>query len=417
MAFLFAVTACLVYVTSDARFLGDTASSRLATVLSLVHNGTWRIDRPAGEAPNPFEQATVDKVRIGEGMYSTKPPLLPLLMAGEYYLLHHGAGLDLQDRADLKLFLRISSLTLVGLPFLICLLCFAGMLRWFVDSAWVRLAACFCLAYATQLFGLSDQIDNHVPAAGALMAALYYAAGLGLEKLRPLPHRFFLFGLCTALTFAIDMPVTLYAAFAGLYLLARFPRQAILWGGTGLLLPLAVHFGVLMAATGSPLPIQMRPNLYLYEDSYWRNPVGRDALAEPKGVYFFHMTFGRFGVFSLFPILIIGLVGAGAALAKQAMPYRRMILTGMAAFALITLYYVVKTNNYGGAAYGFRWHIASMPVLLLMGAPVWNRLHRPWHWAVLILVAAVSCYSCYECFRMPWGEHQEWTCRFLGTSY
>ena len=60
-----------------------------------------------------------------------------------------------------------------------------------------RFACCLALslAFCTQLWGYSTTINNHVPAAGALMVALYFAVGLGTGKLAPAAWRFFLFGL------------------------------------------------------------------------------------------------------------------------------------------------------------------------------------------------------------------------------
>ena len=34
--------------------VGDTVTSRLATVFALAHEGTWYIDRPVDLAHNPF---------------------------------------------------------------------------------------------------------------------------------------------------------------------------------------------------------------------------------------------------------------------------------------------------------------------------------------------------------------------------
>ncbi|HNT89459.1 MAG TPA: hypothetical protein PKL84_16475, partial [Candidatus Hydrogenedentes bacterium] len=324
---------------------------------------------------------------------------------------------DLSQREDARRIVRVMTVTLIGVAYVAALVFFLLIARWCIPGPWTRLAALFSLAFATQLIGFATHIDNHLPAAGALMAALYFAAGLCSGRLAPQWHRFTLFGLCGGLVFTFDMPVTIFIVFAGLWLVVRFPRQTLLWTTLGLAAPLAVHFAVMVAVTGSPLPIQMRHELYLYAASYWRNPGGLDALNEPKLTYLFHMTFGRFGSFTLFPVLLVGLIGAAWTCRDSGDAARGWIAGAAAAFAVMTAYYVLRTNNYGGAAYGFRWHIAVMPVLLLMGAPVWNRMTRPWHWALWCLAAAVSCYSAWECFQAPWGEHQEWTCRVFGTAY
>lgn len=402
---------------SEVHALGDTAFSRLASVHSLVHHGTWVIGHDPALPPNPFTPLTVDKAVIGERLYSTKPPVLPLLMTGEYWVAHHLFGMDLARTDDLKRLVRFMVLTLVALPFVAALACFARILPWLLEGAWQRLYLVAALAFGTQLFGFATHIDNHVPAAGALMAGLYFSLGLTLDKLEPRGWRFLLAGLMAGLVFTLDMPITIFMVPAGLALLYRHPAKTLTWAAAGMLAPLAVHFGVMIAVTGSPLPIQMRPDLYLYEASYWRNPSGLDALNEPKWLYFIHMHFGRFGSFTLFPVLWLGAAGAALAAARRDTPWRGAVLAGALAFAVLTLYYVTRTNNYGGASYGFRWHIAAMPVLLLMAAPVMNRMRRPWHTCLLLALLAVSCYSAWECHTTPWGEHQEWTCALFGPAY
>src|SRR5690606_14695293 len=97
--------------------------------------------------------------------------------------------------------------------------------------------------------------------------------------------------------------------------------------------------------------------------------------------------------------------------------HRGMILGGFAAFSILSLYYWWTTNNYGGESYGFRWYIVAMPVLLLMGIPILERIRRPWEWVFLALMLGISCYSAWECTHQPWRANQEWTIRFLGKTY
>jgi hypothetical protein len=408
------IVAALVYgaVYSQAGFLGDTANSRLATVYSLVHHGTWTIDgRDA--PPNPFAAGTVDKCALNGKVLSTKPPMLPLLMTGEYVVLRALFGWQLDAPDALKKIVWVMNFTLVALPFVLILLLFYRMTGWLPMAPWTRLTALIALACGTQLPGYANLLNNHIPAAATLMVMTYLAFGMCTGQLSARWWRFLLFGLAGGLTFTFDMPVTIYVALAGLYLFYRFPMGAATWGAAGILLPLVVHFAVMIAHTGSPLPVQMRYDLYLYEGSYWRNPLGIDALNEPKGTYLFHMTFGRFGSFLLFPVLTLGLAGAAMALLRREVLHRGWILGGAICFALLTAYYVEGTDNYGGAAYGFRWHIASMPLLLLMAAPLWQGLRRPWHWAVLVVLLAVSIYSAWECAQAPWGVNHEWTARLI----
>lgn len=409
------ILASFLYVLSALHsvVLGDSAASRLATVYSLVHDGTWFIDRPLEEPPNPFAGRTIDKIVLDGRVLSTKPPLLPLAMTGEYIVLRGVLGWDLQNPDDWKPVIQSMIVLLIALPYAIGLVFFARLLRLLIADPvrrWLPLAA---LAFATQLPGFATQINNHSPAIAGLMVALYLSIGLSTGKLAPAWYRFFAFGVAGALVFTLDMPLTIFIAAAGLFLLWKFPKPAALWVGAGMLPLLALHFGVMMYVTGSPLPVQMHKELYLFEASAWRNPGGLDALNEPKGTYLFHMTFGRFGIFLLYPILLLGLLGCLFAMRRDMARWRPYYLAGVFCMLVLLAYYVQGTNNYGGAAYGFRWGMGAMPVLLLMGIPVFKRIQKPWAWGAVALLLAVSLYSAWECYRAPWGACHEWTCRWL----
>ena len=88
-------------------FAGDTVTSRLATVYALAHDGTWYIDRPLDLPENPFIAHTVDKVVTKEGrLLSSKPPVLPLLMTGEYMVMRALIGI-LITKNNYAQFLRL----------------------------------------------------------------------------------------------------------------------------------------------------------------------------------------------------------------------------------------------------------------------------------------------------------------------
>ncbi|MBI4559513.1 MAG: hypothetical protein HY706_18145, partial [Candidatus Hydrogenedentes bacterium] len=380
------IAAVFVLLGTYARSFGDPAYSRLATVLSLTKFGTWYIDRPLTEEPNRFEQRTIDKVMVNGHLLSSKPPLLPLLMAGEYLAINHLAGWSLENDRDTDQILRIMAMTFMGLPYLLTLIFFAKSLQFVMSDAVGRAVALFALAFGTQLWGYSTNINNHVPGACAVMIALYLALGMGSGHLPLSPARFFYFGLAAGLVPTLDMPATIFALPAALYLLVKFPKPTLTWATAGALLPVGAHLAIMVAVTGSPLPVQLRRDLYWYEGSFWRHPRGIDALTEPKGAYFFNMTFGRNGLFSLFPILLLGIVAAVRAIFRPASPLRGHILAGLVSFSILTAYYALNTSNYGGEAYGFRWFICAMPVLLLMGAPVLSGLRRRWQWIFIGLM-------------------------------
>lgn len=408
-------------------YQGDHASSRLATVYSLTEFGTWYIDRPSDQAPNPFEQQTIDKVMVrgqpidgaayGGRIISSKPPILPLLMTAEYIALKALTGWDLDEPTHARKITLVLTLTYVGGAYLLTQVLFLKTLYLLDCPAVPRGFLLTALAFGTEMWGFSGTINNHVPAAALLMVVLHSVVGLLLGRLSPKPGRFLLVGVCGGLVSTIDMPLGIYVALAALALLRRFPRPTLGWVLMGGLVPVAIHAGIMLTVTGSPLPVQLHKSTYLYESAYWRHPLGIDALNEPKWTYLFHVTFGRCGVFSLFPVLLLGAIAFMAALLHRPLPYRSAILAGGAGCLVLIAYYVSSTNNYGGESYGFRWLIGSMPVLLLMGSVVAGRSVRIRHRVLLAVMLLVSFYSSWECVRAGWNSGTEWTSAIFGPAY
>jgi hypothetical protein len=417
-ALIISVAVVFALIGAQGYLNNDAVNSRLASVYSLVNFGTWRIDRPQDKPAIAFEQGTIDKVEVEGRLISSKPPMLPLMMAGEYIALHRVLGWDLDDEAALNKIARFMNFTLVGLAYIAAVVFFAKTLRLFVRDPLPRVVLLFSLAFGTQLWGYSTHLNNHVPATGLLVVAIYLAIGMSTGKLAPSGWRFAVFGLAAGLVPTLDVPAAIFVLPAGLFLLWRYPAKTLILAGFAATLPIAVHLFAIHAATGSFLPVQTRQDVYLYEGSYWRSPLGIDALNQPKGIYLLHMLIGRVGLFALFPVTFGGVLVAFVAMFRKSMPLRGYILAGGAAFLVLTAYYVHKTNNYGGEAYGFRWYIVAMPVLLLMAAPLFAAMKKRWQWMLASVLVGVSFYSAYECASSPWGSNHEWTVRlFYGPSY
>ena len=413
------MAAVFAFLGSFNQFQGDAANSRLAAIYALTEFGGWHIDAPPGEAPNPFEELTIDKARIDvdgtQRFVSSKPPVLTLLMTGEYLLLRDLFGLSLRDPDDVGRIIQCLAFTFAGGGYLLTLIFLTAALRLLSVKPLARVTALFGAAFGTQLWGYSATLNNHVPAAGLLMLSAYLAVGLAERRLDYAHWRLFLFGLTGALVCTIDVPLGVFVVAAGVLLASRFRRSRAFWVATlsGAAIPIVTHCAVSIAATDSILPIQLVTDLYAYPGSYWRMPKGIDALSEPFATYLFHMTFGRFGIFSLYPILLAGLA-AGVAACVKPMPHRPLILGAGAAFAVLTFYYAYATNNYGGEAYGFRWYIGAMPVLLFVGALWLERTQSAAVWCIAALFLGVSFYSAWQCSTIPWNhKNEEWTAQLI----
>ncbi len=79
-------------------FLSANDRSRWLTIRSLVERGTYEIDGLIGEPTWDTIDMVQHRGRDGElHLYSSKPPLLATLMAGEYWLINRFSGATLRD--------------------------------------------------------------------------------------------------------------------------------------------------------------------------------------------------------------------------------------------------------------------------------------------------------------------------------
>lgn len=400
--------------TKPERSYGDTLFSRLATIHSLHEYGRWPIkDLAMPEFVNPFEPRTIDKVEVDGRILSSKPPLLPILMMSELVALEPITGWLLDNPEDPKAAAWVMSVTWSGVPFVILTLSLWLIARRATPG---RIAAPAFLALAlagTHAAAYATVFNNHVIAAACVAVCFWLA--LRLHE-RPVKAEFILFGLCAGLGAATDIPTAIFPACLGLWLARTRLRALILFAVPAAALPLAIQTVALIAATGSPLPVQMHGDWYLYESSYWRNPGGVDALADPRGWYLFHITLGRVGVYSLFPVTLLGIVGAWVAWRSSDAPTKAIATVGTVASGVLFLYYAMTTNNYGGEAFGFRWSIVIAPVMIILAVPAVARMRQPWQWTLAAMLLAVSVYSVAECVRHPWQANTEWTTRAFGKS-
>src|SRR3954464_14993190 len=79
-------------------FLSANDRSRWMTIRSLVERGTYEIDSIVGHPTWDTIDMVQHKGRDGKPhLYSSKPPLLATILAGEYWLIHSFGGATLSD--------------------------------------------------------------------------------------------------------------------------------------------------------------------------------------------------------------------------------------------------------------------------------------------------------------------------------
>jgi len=198
--------------------------SRWCTIRSLVDHGTYEID---GVVQRKTDWYTIDLVRHKgadgrEHYYSSKPPLLPTLLAGEYWLIKAVAGVTLADSP-----FYVARLMLVASNVLPLVLYFV-VLAWIVESlgrnAWSKLFVMACATWGTFLTTFAVTLNNHLPGAISVLLATYAAIRI-LYHGDPRVRWFVVAGLFSAFAVTNELPalalfVMLLVAFAW-----RAPQQ------------------------------------------------------------------------------------------------------------------------------------------------------------------------------------------------
>jgi hypothetical protein len=453
---------------------GDNDRSRWDTVRALVDDGTYRIGRrdravvlmsaaASVGAPDPLQAAvlsaagyearvksdsgiitqggwkTIDKVLHPERLefYSSKPPLLATLAAGEYWLLKRALGWSITDQRWEVV--RTILLTVNVLPFLVYLLLLGRLADRFGRTDWGRLYVLAAACFGTFLTTFATTFNNHSVAACTALFALYpvlviWTEGKGCVWLYPLA------GLFAGLTFCNELPAGALAAGLFVLLLLRSPWRTLLGFVPAAAVPVAALLFTNYLAVG-----QLRPAYsefggpwYEFEGSYWTIAPGQlkhgidwAYLTEGRGTYAFHVLLGHHGLFSLTPVFLLSAAGVVYLLLRR--PARRgrqppeplknpgagpprsppgalAILTLFVAVVVIGFYILIvgdRNRNYGGWTSAPRWLMWLTPLLLLTALPIadWlasSRWGRGLAYVLLGLSVMSASYPAWTPWRHPW---------------
>jgi hypothetical protein len=440
--------------------------SRMAAVESLVHRGTWIIDE------SPFAR-TVDRIYVDGHFYSDKPPVLTFIASGVYAVLHEGFHLTLDaswcdldespchcrafcsrrsgENPDWAYYLL--TLALVGLPSALMLALFYHVTGFFGLDNPAALLLTGILGLATQVFPYSTVFNSHIPAAACLLAGFYALLRAHLLRARDghNPRRWlFIAGLLAALALTFDLGTGLffiaffgYAAwetlahpgtagavagqisgqerfrppgtgrvpgpFTTLASAAKRLPWPYLLGG---LLPIALMALLDYQIVGNPLPPYMYTPGYDYPGSRFPQTVAGNRGPENVLVYGLRLLFGDHGLFALSPVLLWAVVALVRVWRDRRSHLRRAAaLVGLTS-SLFALYFILSTDNFGGAAYGPRWYTVFIPLLFLFVAARWGDRIFPtsgaaksvfWTQRLLcVALAAISFANAYQGALNPW---------------
>lgn len=429
-------------------FFSSNDRSRWATIRALVDEGTYVVGRRE-DHPNatpPFDDTgiifendyqSLDKVMnpaTGE-FYSSKPPLLSTVLAGEYWVLKQAFGWGIVR--DKWLVVGVILLTVNVLPFAIYLWLLANLIERFGTTDFGRLFAFTLGALGTFLLTFGATLNNHNPAAYGALFAVYplLRRESGPESAGELAAS----GLFAGLTACLDLPAAALTAVLFVPLAWVRPGRTLLFFLPSMLVPVAAQFVCNYAALGKLLPAysDFGGPWYDYPGSHWKKwelvkagqfVPGIDFNQEPTHVYAFHLLLGHHGWFSLTPAFLLSLVGtiglmksAGRhvlnVLGRAVAPAERVVTPALigpmtlVVSAVVFGFYLTRTQsyNYGGNTSGPRWLFWLIPLWVLCAAPAADRIGR-WRTgravaAVLLGMSVLSVfYPAWNPWRSPWVQ-------------
>jgi hypothetical protein len=340
--------------------------SRMATVQTLVEQGTFIIDY------TEFNR-TGDKVYINEHFYSDKTPLLSVAAAGAYSILHNTFGLTLdpticipdEDPAACRAFTPTGArftafywLTLIfigGSASLLVALFWWAMLQ-AGASGTLATALAVALGLASPIAPYSIVFAGHVPAALCLFAGFMLLTSTGGR------WKFFWAGSLISLAANIDLTLAIFIAAFGLWVIFTQWRKLPLYI-FGALLPFAISAAINYWAAGTIMPLYFDPKAYDFMGTVLNTTVGgtNGFYSLDFGLrYTYDLFIGQRGLFAFTPMLIFAFIGMVVAFKQRRQ--RGLIVTVLLGSLVFAAYLILRTDNFGGLAWGTRWFVPLVPL-------------------------------------------------------
>ena len=422
-------------------FLSANDRSRWLAIRALVERGTFAIDDLVVEPGWDTIDSVVHPDASGRPrLYSSKPPLLSVLCAGPYWLLHRLTGWTLGNHPfEMGRMLMV----VFGVAPLIAAIVFTCRLVEAVGSTdWGRLWGAALAACGTFLTTFAVVLTNHVPAAACTAASAWFVHRIAAHGGRSWAT-FAAAGLWAALAAAFEFPALAWLA-AVLAIAARcdlrrtlvaaVPAAAVVaaaslgtnWLAHGELLPPYAHRAA-VDATFRPAAAgdSWNPdNWYDYRirlsngrvlESYWRSPKGVDGGEPSRAVYAWHALVGHHGILSLTPAWLLVIPGLFLlrARGRRGRAGEADLAAAIGAVSIVVIAFYLSRGqhdrNYGGMTSGFRWAFWLAPLWVAAAVPAADRLA---HWrlgrAVALVLLALSVVSVafptWNPWTRPWVE-------------
>ncbi|MDR2762105.1 MAG: hypothetical protein LBB88_05840 [Planctomycetaceae bacterium] len=432
-------------LVKDAQYatpiLSGNDRSRWATIRALVEPDMRVTRKIKDKNGNEIEQIVwyaIDKVQSEKGfdtidmvkhslpddpntgyLYSSKPPLLPTLMAIPYAAIYHGSKLiqklngatensaesnifipvpeslkvydepftyggkivkpiTLSDNEDRYFVVRIILVLVNLIPIVFCWVLLSRLIDRFGTSDWSRVFCVAFICFGTFLSTFIITLNNHIPAMICVTIAGYSAVRIFFDGERQLRY-FLASGFFGTLAFACDLPAISFGFALGLLLLICCPRQTLLGFVPMAIIVFAGFFVTNYIAHKDIRPAYSNKEWYFFEyqrnlnkntpmiKSYWHNPQGVDKGEESRAVYFLQATIGHHGLFSLTPIWTLSFAGLFIWLFRRD-DVKLRIMSGLILLisAIVIAFYLLmmgqNQRSYGGVSSALRWLFWLIPL-------------------------------------------------------
>jgi len=410
-------------------FLSANDRSRWLAIRALVEHGTYAID----EVLDRNIWNTIDMVqhrgRDGElHLYSSKPPLLYTILAGEYWLIRQTTGMTLGSHPYVVG--RLMLVTINILPLVLMFFYIAKLAERLGTTDWGRIFVMAAACLGTLLTTFAVVLNNHTVAAVSATLALYAFVRIWCDG----DHRirtYFTVGLFAAFTAANELPALAFLALMGGALLTCDRRAWLRGFLPATLLVVVAFFATNYAAHDCLTPPYMHKgtddpeqNWYIYNytiggverPSYWQNRQGIDQGEPSKATYALHTLIGHHGIFSLTPVWLLSLAGTMRWL-RSGDARKRWLALGIALLTLTVLVFYIALRpqvdrNYGGMTCGLRWMFWFAPLWLVTMLPAVDWLSRTrLRQSIALGFLALSVFSVSYPTWNPWT--QPWLHRWL----
>jgi hypothetical protein len=216
-------------------FLSANDRSRWCTISAIVDHGTYAIDEvmvrkvPVEDKLVPREWQTIDKVQHQDAhgnwrFYSSKPPLLPTLLAGEYWMIKKLTGAPIAEQPFYvgRLMLILTNIV----PLVIAFGVLALMVERFGSSDFGRVFIMAAATFGTLMTSFAVTLNNHVPAAVSVTIAIYALLRVWYDSDRQW-WLFVLAGVFGAFAAANELPALAFLACLGLGLILKSPLRTL----------------------------------------------------------------------------------------------------------------------------------------------------------------------------------------------